>query len=153
MTIYDLKLKTITGELISMSEFKGKILLIVNTASKSAYTHQYESLQRVYEHFYDDGFVVLGFPCNQFGGQEPGTNEEILSFVKTRFGISFPMFEKTDVNGEEEHPLYSLLKEEFPGDIEWNFEKFLVDREGHVVERFDKTVEPRQIVDDIDEIV
>lgn len=153
MNIYSVKVKDLNGKVFELSKYRGKTILIVNTASECSFTHQYEGLQRIYEYFDEKNLVILGFPCNQFGGQEPCDNKEILQFVKTHFGVNFPIFEKIDVNGPNEHELYSLLKGAFPGEIRWNFEKFLVDKEGNVVGRYDSTIEPRELVDDIDELI
>lgn len=153
MNIYSVKAKDIKGNEVDFEKYKGKILLIVNTASECAYTHQYEGLQRIYEYFEQDDLLILAFPCNQFGAQEPCDNNEILSFVQTHFGVDFPIFEKIDVNGPNEHELYKILKKEFPGDIEWNFEKFLVDKDGSICGRYKSSVEPRELVEDINELI
>ena len=126
MSIYDFRVKTIRGEEQSLADYKGKVLLIVNTASKCGFTPQYKELQELYEQYRDRGFVVLGFPCNQFGNQEPGTEEEIEQFCQVNYGVTFPMFAKVDVNGENAHPLFQYLKEKAPGvlgtkAIKWNF--------------------------------
>ena len=143
-TIYDISAKTIEGEEISLARYKGKVLLIVNTASQCGYTPQYEGLQKLYETCKDRGFAVLGFPSNDFKAQEPGTNTEIRHFCVLKYNISFPMFSKITVKGEGIHPLYRYLTEDtdFKGEITWNFNKFLVDREGRVIARFDKKTEP-----------
>lgn len=141
------KMETLSGEKADLSEYKGKVLLIVNVASKCGATPQYEPLEATYQKYKDDGLVVLGFPCNQFGSQEPGTSEEIATFCKENYGVKFPMFAKIDVNGEKAAPLYKHLtsKEavgEDAGPVKWNFEKFLVGRDGKVVERFRTQVQP-----------
>ena len=132
--------QTIDGRTIEMSEFGGSVLLIVNVASECGFTPQYEQLQQVHERFADRGFAVIGFPSNQFGGQEPGTDKEILEFCESRFGVSFPMMSKVEVKGEGAHPLYAELagaEEPIGGEPRWNFTKFLVDRDGRVVARFE----------------
>lgn len=144
-SIYDIKLKDIDGKETTLSAFKGKVLLIVNVASKCGFTRQYGALQSTYEKYKDQGFVVLGFPCNQFGGQEPGTNEEIKQFCSSKFNVTFPLFDKIDVNGKNRAPLYTLLAGEgspFPGNIKWNFNKFLVSKDGKILQRFESKVTP-----------
>jgi glutathione peroxidase len=147
MTIFDLPIRTLAGEPTSLADHKGKTLLLVNVASKCGLTPQYEGLERLQERFAPQGFSVLGFPCNQFMGQEPGTPEEIATFCSTTYGITFPLFEKIDVNGEGRHPLYAELtavadSDGQAGDIQWNFEKFLVSPAGAVVGRFRPTTTP-----------
>ncbi len=147
MTIYDIPIRTLSGEPSSLADLKGKTLLLVNVASKCGLTPQYEGLERLHERFADRGFSVLGFPCNQFMGQEPGTPEEIAEFCSMTYGVTFPLFEKIDVNGEARHPLYGALTEVADaegtaGDIQWNFEKFLVDPNGEIVARFRPTTDP-----------
>ena len=145
-SVYQYELNSLDGENISLSDFEGDILLIVNTASECGYTPQYEGLQELYESYSDNGFKVLGFPANNFGGQEPGTDEEIAQFCQANYGVSFPMFSKISVKGEDQHPLFNYLTSaenpDFTGDISWNFEKFLIDRNGNVVRRFKSNVEP-----------
>jgi glutathione peroxidase len=160
MSIYDLPLHTLAGEPTTLGAFKGKAVLIVNVASKCGLTPQYTGLERLQERYADRGFTVAGFPCNQFGGQEPGTAEEIGTFCSTTYGVTFPMFEKIDVNGENRHPLYAELTEVADadgnaGDIQWNFEKFLVDPNGAVVGRFRPRTEPEdtKITSDIEAIL
>jgi glutathione peroxidase len=145
--IHDVKINTLDGTPTSLSEFKGKALLMVNVASKCGLTPQYNGLEKLHEKYAERGFAVLGFPCNQFGGQEPGTAEEIQTFCSTTFGVTFPMFEKIDVKGEDRHPLYEALSavpdgEGKAGDVAWNFEKFLISPDGDVVGRFRPLVEP-----------
>lgn len=157
-SIYDIKVKNIDGEEISMSEYKGKTLLIVNVASKCGYTPQYEGLEKLYKDYKDKGLVILGFPCNQFAGQEPGSEKEILEFCQTNYGVTFPMFSKIDVNGENTHPLYVYLKKEAPGvlstqDIKWNFTKFLVSADGKVLQRFAPATTPAQIDNELKKII
>lgn len=146
-SIYDFKVKTITGEEVSLEEYKGKTILIVNVASKCGYTRQYTEMQAAYEKYKDRDFVILGFPCNQFGGQEPGTETEIMAFCKDTYGVSFPMFAKLEVKGDGADPLFKYLSglETTPkaaGDISWNFEKFLINAEGKVVGRYKSAVSP-----------
>jgi len=157
-SVYDFKVKTIDEEEISLSKYKGKVLLIVNVASECGFTGQYEGLQKLYEDYSEKGLVVLGFPCNQFGNQEPGTNKEIKSFCSTKYGVSFPMFDKIDVNGENAHPLYVYMKkvaagDDEPKDIKWNFTKFLIDKEGKVINRYSTTVKPKNIAKDIEDLL
>jgi glutathione peroxidase len=147
MSIYDVPVRSLHGNPASLRDFEGNVLLVVNVASKCGLTPQYTGLENLQEKYADRGFNVLGFPCNQFGGQEPGSAEEIETFCSTTYGVTFPLFEKIDVNGEQRHPLYNALTqvadgEGHTGDIRWNFEKFLIDREGNVVQRFSPLVEP-----------
>lgn len=143
--IYDIPLKTIDGEPTSLGHYKGQVLLIVNVASKCGFTKQYAGLESLYQDKKDEGLVILGFPCNDFGNQEPGSNEEIQEFCKLNFGVTFPMHEKLHVKGPEQHPLYALLTGKdspFSGNISWNFNKFLVDRSGTIVARFGSMTSP-----------
>ena len=145
--IYDVEAKLLEGDPVTIGEYKGKALLIVNVASRCGFTPQYEGLQTLYEKYRDQGFEILGFPCNQFLGQEPGTEEDIREFCSTRFGVTFPLFRKADVNGEDRHPLYDILTEKpdadgNAGDVQWNFEKFLVSPEGEIVGRYRTGVTP-----------
>src|SRR5687767_13453069 len=147
MSIYDAPVKSLQGENANLADYKGKALLIVNVASKCGLTPQYTALEQVHEQYAGRGFSVLGFPCNQFAGQEPGTAEEIATFCSTSYGVTFPLFEKIDVNGDNRHPLYAELTKVADadgtvGDIRWNFEKFLVAPGGEVVARFAPTVVP-----------
>ena len=147
MTIYDAPVRTLDGNPASLRDYEGKVLLIVNVASKCGLTPQYSGLEQLQEKFADRGFSVLGFPCNQFGGQEPGTAEEIQTFCSTSYGVTFPIFEKIDVNGDDRHPLYATLTGladdgGHSGDIRWNFEKFLIGRDGVPVARFSPLTEP-----------
>src|SRR6218665_3714699 len=140
-TVYDFTAETIDGQPAPLSEYKGKVLLIVNTASKCGFTPQFEGLEKLWKDYGDKGLVVLGFPCNQFGSQDPGANSEIASFCQLNYGVSFPMMEKIDVNGAKAHPLYQWLTAEAPGllgskAIKWNFTKFLVGRDGRVIRRY-----------------
>jgi glutathione peroxidase len=146
MTIYDIPVHTLTGEPSSLAPFEGKTVLVVNVASKCGLTPQYEGLERLQKTYGERGFSVVGFPCNQFLGQEPGTAEEIQTFCSTTYGVTFPLFEKIDVNGEGESPIYTTLKqtadaEGYVGDIRWNFEKFLIGPDG-AVQRFAPQVTP-----------
>ena len=147
MTIYDHDVKALDGSAADLSDHKGEALLIVNVASKCGLTPQYEGLERIHEQYKDRGFSVLGFPCNQFMGQEPGSAEEIATFCSTTYGVTFPLFEKIEVNGDNQDPLYAELEktpdaEGHSGDVRWNFEKFLVSPQGEVVGRFAPQVEP-----------
>jgi len=140
-SVYEFTMKDIDGKDIRLNQYKGDVVMIVNTASKCGYTPQYEGLEKIYEKYKDKGFVILGFPANNFGGQEPGAEKEIKEFCTLKYHVSFPMFSKISVKGEDQHPLYSFLtnKEsdpDFAGDITWNFNKFLVDKKGNIVARF-----------------
>jgi glutathione peroxidase len=146
-SLYDIEVNTIEGEPVKMEQYNGKVLLIVNTASKCGFTGQYDGLQKLYETYKDQGFVVLGFPANDFMRQEPGSNEEIQSFCKLNYGVTFPLFEKIAVKGKEQHPLYAYLTSkttnpEFSGKISWNFNKFLISRDGKIVNRFGSRAAP-----------
>ena len=149
MSVYDFVMKDAEGVDVSLADYKGKVLLIVNTATGCGFTPQYNALEELYEKYKDRGFEILDFPCNQFGEQAPGTDAEITEFCTINFGVSFKQFSKIDVNGENEAPLYTYLKNEKGGSlgtkIKWNFTKFLVDREGNVVERYAPTVTPERI--------
>ncbi|TVR04208.1 MAG: glutathione peroxidase [Deltaproteobacteria bacterium] len=154
-TVHDFEASSITGESVPLSSFDGKVLLVVNTASACGFTPQYEGLQKLQERFASRGFAVLGFPCNQFGGQEPGTEEEIAGFCTGRFGVTFPMFARVEVNGRDAHPLWAHLKEAAPGllgteAIKWNFTKFLVGRDGGVIRRYAPKTAPEAIAADIE---
>ncbi|MFF2092473.1 glutathione peroxidase [Paenibacillus sp. NPDC058174] len=181
MSIYQFEAEKITGEKVSLEQYKGKALVIVNTASKCGFTPQYSDLQKVYEEYKEQGLEILGFPSNQFGEQEPGSNSDVQSFCQINYGVSFPLFAKTDVRGEEAHPLFDYLTEQAPfegfdtsapsgkmlnsfleeklpefleGDsIKWNFTKFLIDREGNVVKRFESTEEPLDMKADIEKLL
>ena len=179
MSIYDCKIKARDGKEISTSEYKGKVLLIVNTATGCGFTPQYEGLEKLYKEYHDKGLEILDFPCNQFGSQAPGSDDEIHNFCTLKYNTSFDQFAKIDFNGENEHPLFSFLKNEIKedvidglknkmamaaidkisttctkeGDIKWNFTKFLVDREGNVVERYSPTYKPEDIEGKIEELI
>lgn len=147
MEIYDIPVTTLAGEPGDLSALRGKVALIVNVASRCGLTPQYAGLERLQEKYGADGFTVAGFPCNQFAGQEPGTSEEIATFCSTTYGVSFPLYAKVDVNGPDQHPLYQELVQHpdadgTTGDVQWNFEKFLVSRDGQVLGRFRPRVEP-----------
>lgn len=150
MTVYDFSAVDIQGNERALSDYKGKVVLIVNTASKCGLTPQYEGLESLYKNYKDQGLEILGFPCNQFAQQEKGSDAEIAGFCLKNYGVSFPMFSKIDVNGDSAHPLYKYLKKEAKGilgtqKIKWNFTKFLVDQDGNVVKRFAPTVKPQAI--------
>ncbi|MBP2097638.1 glutathione peroxidase [Enterococcus rivorum] len=153
MSIYDYEIKAIGGKMVSMKEYQGKVLLIVNTATGCGFTPQYEGLEKLYQEYQTKGLEILDFPCNQFGHQAPGTDEEISGFCQLTYQTSFQTFSKIDVNGENEDPLYTFLKQERGGmlgsKIKWNFTKFLVDKTGNVVKRYAPTVEPKDIEEDI----
>jgi glutathione peroxidase len=181
MSIYNFNVKTIDGEDINLEEYRGKVLLIANTASRCGFTPQYKDLQKLYEQYNSKGLEILGFPSNQFAEQEPGNNSEVKAFCEINYGVTFPMFEKIDVRGKDAHPLfkyltekapfngfdlsnptgkflYTFLNEKFPdyliGDsTKWNFTKFLVDREGNVVGRFESPVDPMDIVSEIEKLL
>ena len=178
MTIYDFSVKNRKKEEVSLSEFKGKVLLIVNTATGCGFTPQYEGIEKLYEKYHEKGFEVLDFPCNQFGHQAPGDNNEIHEFCTAKYKTQFDQFAKVEVNGDNEEPLYKYLKEQMSneevsglknkiamkaiekigaakkyGDIKWNFTKFLVDREGNVVKRYAPTIKPEQIENDITKLL
>jgi len=155
MSIYAHTLTKNTGEPQEMESYRGKLLLIVNTASKCGFTKQYEGLENLYSRYKDKGFEILGFPCDQFGHQEPGSDEEIAAFCNINFGVSFSLFKKTDVNGPQTHPMYVELKDQAPGllgskRIKWNFTKFLVSKDGTVIKRYAPTTKPEDIAKDIE---
>ena len=158
MNVFDFRATDIGGQPVDLSQYRGKVLLIVNTASACVFTAQYKGLEQVYQQFRDKGVVVLGFPCNQFRQQERGTEAEIGAFCERNFGVTFPMFAKIDVNGAGAHPLFKHLKTEKPGLLEtglikWNFTKFLVAQDGSVVERYSPTTSPRAIARDIEKLL
>ncbi|MFA6192812.1 MAG: glutathione peroxidase [Sulfurimonas sp.] len=158
MSIYDIEVQNIDKQNVKLEKYKGRVMLIVNVASKCGYTVQYAGLQELHEKYDAKGLSVLGFPCNQFLSQEPGTEEEIKNFCMTSFGVTFDMFAKIDVNGENTHPLYGYLKESASGIlgselIKWNFTKFLVDREGKVVKRYAPSTAPKEIEKDIEKLL
>ena len=144
-SLYDFELKSITGDKTSLAEHKGKVILMVNVASKCGFTRQYKGLEELYQKYKDKGLVICGFPCNQFGGQEPGSEAQILSFCSSKYGVSFPMYSKIDVNGANRHPLYeAIIGEKGPlkGNIKWNFGKILVGKDGTPIERFGSMTSP-----------
>jgi glutathione peroxidase len=152
---FDFSATTIEGTEQDLSAYRGKVLLVVNTASQCGFTPQYGGLEELYQKYHDKGLLILGFPCNQFGSQEPGSELDIQTFCETSFGVSFPMFAKIEVNGKNTHPLYQHLKSEAPGilgtkDVKWNFTKFLIGRDGHVIDRFAPTTAPAQLTEPIE---
>ena len=154
MSIYDFRARSIDGSDVALSEFKGRVLLIVNVASKCGFTPQYEALEQLYRKYRDEGFAVLGFPCNQFGSQEPGLESEIKTFCESRYNVTFPLFSKIEVNGQNVHPLYAFLKRNKRGllgtqRIKWNFTKFLVDRNGLVLARYAPQRTPQKLEQDV----
>jgi len=157
-TIYDFSADSLAGAPVDLGQYRGQVLLIVNTASKCGFTPQYKGLEQVYERFKDRGVVVLGFPCNQFGSQEPGTADDIGSFCEKNFGVTFPLFAKIDVNGSATHPLFARLKKEARGllgseAIKWNFTKFLVRKDGSVFQRYAPSTAPLDLVADIEKLL
>ncbi|NMC85229.1 MAG: glutathione peroxidase [Anaerolineaceae bacterium] len=157
MTIYDFQVKKASGEEIPLSQYQGQVLLIVNTASKCGFTPQYKGLESLYQQFHARGFEVLGFPCDQFAHQEPGSDAEIQTFCQMNYDVHFPVFAKLEVNGINAHPLYRFLKKQkggfLDGVIKWNFTKFLVDRQGNVVARFEPNVEPETFASAIEKLL
>ena len=153
-TLNDFTATTITGDQKSLGDFSGQVALVVNTASQCGFTPQFEGLEKLHSQYADDGLVVLGFPCNQFGNQDPAENDEIGAFCQKNYGVTFPMFEKVDVNGSEAHPLFDWLREErsglLGGAIKWNFTKFLIGRDGTVLKRYGSTTKPEKIASDIE---
>ena len=154
MTVYDFNANRLDGTPVSLHEYRGRVALVVNVASRCGFTPQYRGLEALYRRHKDQGFVVLGFPCNQFGAQEPGTSDEIASFCRDTYEITFPMFGKVDVNGANEHPLFTFLKDEKPGalgtkSIKWNFTKFLVGRDGQVLKRYGSSTTPDAVESDV----
>ncbi|ADL53877.1 glutathione peroxidase [Clostridium cellulovorans] len=157
MNIYDFNVKDINGKEVSLSNYRGKVLLIVNTASKCGFTPQYEDLENLYKKFGNDKLEILAFPCNQFGNQEPGDNAAIKNFCQSTYDVTFPMFAKVNVNGDDADPLYKYLttakKGLLGGGVKWNFTKFLVDAEGNVVDRFAPTTKPSKIEETIESLI
>ncbi len=155
--IYQFSFNQLDGKEISLSEFKGKAVLVVNTASACGLTYHYTGLEKLYQKYKDEGLVIIGFPCNQFGTQEPGTSEEIQEFCSLNYDVTFPMSSKVEVNGKNEHPLFKYLKSELKGtltdSVKWNFTKFLIDRDGMPFKRFSSTVEPEDIAASIEEVL
>jgi glutathione peroxidase len=157
-SVFDFETRNIQGEAVRLDAYRGKVLLVVNVASKCGFTPQYRGLQALHERYRERGLVILGFPCNQFGHQEPGTEAEIASFCSLTYGVSFPMFAKIEVNGDGTHALYRYLKERAPGllgskSIKWNFTKFLVDRQGQVVRRFAPNDKPEDLEKEIEQLL
>lgn len=157
MKFYDFSAINIYGEEVSMEQYKGKVVLVVNTASKCGLTPQFEELEQLYQEYKEEGLEILGFPCNQFANQDPGTNEEIHQFCQLNYGVTFNMFEKIDVNGDNAHPIYKYLTNQakgvFSNKIKWNFTKFLIDAEGNVIKRYAPTVVPSKIKEDIKKLL
>jgi len=158
MSTLDFTADDVTGAPVDLARYKGQVVLIVNTASKCGFTPQYKGLEQVYAQFKDKGAVVLGFPCNQFGGQEPGTAEEIGAFCEKNYGVTFPLFAKIDVNGSDAHPLFQHLKKAAPGllgteAIKWNFTKFLIKKDGSVFKRYAPSTAPEELVGDIEKLL
>ena len=157
MTIYEFTVKDVNGKEVSLEEYRGKVLLIVNTATGCGFTPQYEGLQDLYEQYHEQGLEILDFPCNQFGGQAPGTEAEIVDLCQSRYGVTFPQFAKVEVNGPNAAPLFKYLKDRQGGvlgdNIKWNFTKFLVDRDGEVIDRFAPTVTPAKLEDRVKEVL
>lgn len=155
--IYDFKVPNAKNEEVELNKYKGKVMLIVNTASKCGLTPQYDDLQKLYNEYHEQGLDILAFPCDQFANQEPGDNASIQEFCKINFGLTFPVFGKIKVNGDEEHPLYTYLKKEkgsiFGSKIKWNFTKFVVDRNGNVIKRYAPTVKPLDMKKDIEQLL
>jgi glutathione peroxidase len=154
---YQFVARTLQGKDISMDTYKGKVVLVVNSASRCGFTPQYEGLENLYKKYKDQGLVILGFPCNQFGNQEPGTDKEIAEGCLIKYGVSFPIFSKMEVNGANAHPIYKYLKDKLPGflgkRIKWNFTKFLIDRYGEPVKRFSSSTVPEKLVNDIEKLL
>lgn len=155
---YDCTVKTITGEERSMSDYRDKVVLIVNVASECGFTPQYEGLEKLYQNYHKQGVEILAFPCNQFGGQEPGAPKQIQNFCKVNFGVTFPLFAKIDVNGEHTGPLYVYLKKKAPGilgteSIKWNFTKFLIGKKGNVITRYGSSTKPEELIKDIEKLL
>jgi glutathione peroxidase len=158
MNVYDFQATSLDGKPVDLAQYRGKALLIVNTASKCGFTPQYHGLETLHRELHGRGLEVLGFPCNQFGGQEPGSEEEIGAFCEKNYGVSFPMFAKVDVNGDQAHPLWQHLKSEAPGvlgteGIKWNFTKFLIGRDGKVVKRYAPQTKPEEIAGDVEKLL
>jgi glutathione peroxidase len=157
-TVYDFPATGLDGKPVDLHQYAGKVLLIVNTASECGFTPQYKGLEQVYQQFRDRGVVVLGFPCNQFGKQEPGSSDEIGAFCEKNFGVTFPLFEKVEVNGDQAHPLFAHLKKQAKGllgteAIKWNFTKFLVRKDGTVHDRYAPSTKPEELVADIEKLL
>ncbi len=157
-TFYDFEANNIKGETISMKDYEGKTVIVVNTASKCGFTPQYEGLEKLYQQYKDQGLVILGFPCNQFANQEPGSSDEIEEFCEINYGVTFPLFEKINVNGKETHPIFKFLKSQLSGgifgsSIKWNFTKFVIDSQGIPVKRFSPNTKPENMENTINELL
>ena len=157
-SIYNFEVTNISGETETLEKYNDKVLLIVNVASKCGFTPQYKGLEELYKKYKDQGLEILGFPCNQFGKQEPGSDEEISSFCEINFGVTFPLFSKIDVNGNNTHPLFNYLKKELPGllgseKIKWNFTKFLIDKKGNPVKRFAPKDSPKSLIPEVEKLL
>ena len=157
-TLYDFTVDDIQGKAVKLDRYKGKVLLVVNTASKCGFTPQYKGLEALYRKYKDKGLEVLGFPCNQFGAQEPGSEQEIATFCETHYDVTFPMFRKVDVNGDATAPVYKYLKSAKPGllgteAIKWNFTKFLIDRQGQVIDRFAPNTKPEDLKSEVEALL
>ena len=157
-TLYDIQATALTGEAVDLAQYRGQVLLIVNTASACGFTPQYKGLEALYRQYKDRGLRVLGFPCDQFGGQEPGEADEIGEFCEKNFGVSFPLFAKTEVNGDAAHPLFTYLKKAAPGvlgseSIKWNFTKFLVSKDGKVYQRYASLTKPEDLQEEIEKLL
>lgn len=156
-TVYDFSAMTNSGAEQALADYKGKVLLVVNTASQCGFTPQYKGLEELYKTYVDRGLVVLGFPCDQFGNQEPGDDEDIAEFCELNFGVTFPLYSKVEVNGDGAHPLYTWMRSEKsgigPSKIKWNFTKFLIDAEGNVIKRYGSTTKPESIAADIEKLL
>ncbi|HHW80618.1 MAG TPA: glutathione peroxidase [Bacteroidales bacterium] len=157
-TFYDFEANNIKGETISMKDYEGKTVIVVNTARKCGFTPQYEGLEKLYQQYKDQGLVILGFPCNQFANQEPGSSDEIEEFCEINYGVTFPLFEKINVNGKETHPIFKFLKSQLSGgifgsSIKWNFTKFVIDSQGIPVKRFSPNTKPENMENTINELL
>ena len=154
MNFYGLEAKKMNGQMVKMEQYKGNVVLVVNTASKCGLTPQFKELEELYQTYHSKGLEILGFPCNQFAKQDSGSNQEIQEFCQLNYGVTFTMFEKIEVNGAHAHPIYRYLKQEVKGlfgsEIKWNFTKFLIDRDGNVIKRYAPTVKPSKIANDIE---
>jgi glutathione peroxidase len=157
MSVYEFNVKTTPGKEVSLAEYKGKVLLIVNTASKCGFTPQYEDLQKLFDTYHARGLEILAFPCDQFAHQEPGTDEEIQAFCKMNYGVTFPVFAKIDVNGKSAHPLFQYLRAQkkgaFGNPIKWNFTKFLISRNGEFIDRYESAVKPMEIAPAVESLL
>ena len=157
MNFYELEAKKMNGQMIKMEQYKGNVVLVVNTASKCGLTPQFKELEELYQSYHSKGLEILGFPCNQFAKQDSGSNQEIQEFCQLNYGVTFNMFEKIEVNGAHAHPIYRYLKQEVKGlfgsEIKWNFTKFLIDRDGNVIKRYAPTVKPSKIANDIEKLL